>query len=64
MWHLRENKKDFLPRIGTKINNLKLLDSQIYCLLADNTIKSINLNNDKSVIHYKVVVNPHFDISE
>lgn len=62
LWHLRENKKDFLPRIGSKIMNIFILDSVIYCFLEDNTIKSIDMGNDKSLLHYKVVVNPHSSI--
>jgi hypothetical protein len=61
LWHLRENKKDFLPRIGSQITNLQIESSKIYCILSDNTIKSIDLENDKSVLHYKVVVNPQGD---
>mgnify|MGYP000873619326 FL=1 len=56
LWHLRENRKDFLPRIGSKIVNLLVNQSKIYCLLADNTIKSIDLNNDKAIVHYKTVI--------
>jgi hypothetical protein len=58
MWHLRENVKDFLPRIGSQIDNLIVAESKIYCLLRDNTIKSIDFNNDKAVSHFKVIVNP------
>jgi hypothetical protein len=58
MWHLRENVKDFLPRIGSKIDNLIVKESKIYCLLSDNTIKSIDFNNDKAVSHYKIIINP------
>lgn len=62
LWHLRENRKDFLPRIGSGIANLQIEGSKIYCFLADNTIKSIDLENDKAVLHYKVIVNPYGDI--
>ncbi len=41
---------------------MQIESSKIYCFLGDNTIKSIDLNNDKSLLHYKVVVNPHGDI--
>ena len=58
MWHLRENRKDFLPRIGGKIVNIALREAQLYCLLADNTIKRIDLGEDKTVVEYRVVVNP------
>lgn len=58
VWHLRENKKDFLPRIGSAVLNLQLVDSSIYCFLADNSIKSIDLANDKALHHYKVIIYP------
>jgi hypothetical protein len=58
MWHLRENRKDFLPRIGGKIVGIVLREAQLYCLLADNTIKRIDLGEDKTVVEYRVVVNP------
>ncbi len=56
LWHLRENRKDFLPRIGAKIVNIIVRDSKIYCILADNTIKSIDLSNDKSIVQFKTVI--------
>jgi hypothetical protein len=56
MWHLRENKKDFLPRIGAKILNLIIKESKIYCMLADNTIKAIDIGEDKAVVQYKLVI--------
>lgn len=59
MWHLRENVKDFLPRIGSKIDNLIIQESKLYCLLSDNTIKSIDFNNDKAVSQYKVIIDSH-----
>ena len=58
LWHLRENKRDFLPRVGAQILNIKAIESKVYCLLADNTIKAIDLNNDKAVFHYKTIVSP------
>jgi hypothetical protein len=58
VWHLRENKKDFLPRIGSAVLNLQLVDSNVFCFLADNSIKSIDLANDKALHHYKVIINP------
>ena len=58
LWHLRENKRDFLPRVGAQIINIKIMESKVYCILADNTIKSIDLNNDKAVLHYKTIVSP------
>lgn len=58
LWHLRENKRDFLPRLGAQIVNIKIVESKIYCMLADNTIKSIDLNNDKALLHYKTIVSP------
>lgn len=58
VWHLRENKRDFLPRIGSAINTLQVIGSTIYCFLADNSLKSINLANDKTTLHYKLVINP------
>lgn len=56
MWHLRENKKDFLPRIGAKILNLIINQSKIYCMLADNTIKSIDIGEDKAIVQYKLII--------
>ena len=56
MWHLRENKKDFLPRIGSKILNVIVKEATVYCLLSDNTIKSIDLGQDKTIVQYKVVI--------
>jgi len=58
LWHLRENKRDFLPRVGAHIVNIKVIESKVYCILADNTIKSIDLNNDKAIVHYKTIVSP------
>ena len=58
MWHLRENNRDFLPRIGTEINNIFVKEGVVYCLLNDNTISSIDLNNDKTLKTYKTLVNP------
>ena len=58
LWHLRENRKDFLPRIGGKIVNILLKESKIYCLLADNTIKCVDMGQDKEVVEYRVIVNP------
>jgi WD40 repeat protein len=66
VWHLRENKKDFLPRIGSEIGKLVLDGATLYCMLSDNTIKSIDFSNDKAVLQYKVVVSPlmhHIDAS-
>ncbi len=28
-------------------------------MLADNTIKSVDLNNDKTVVNFRVIVNPN-----
>lgn len=58
VWHLRENKNDFLPRIGSEIVRLVLDGAALYCLLADNTIKSVDFSNDKAVLQYKVLVSP------
>lgn len=58
LWHLRENRKDFLPRISSQINRIEIINSKVYCLLSDNSIKSIDLNNDKSLLHYRVILNP------
>jgi hypothetical protein len=58
LWHLKENKRDFLPRLGAQIVNIKVMESKVYCILADNTIKSIDLNNDKALLHYKTIVSP------
>jgi NET1-associated nuclear protein 1 (U3 small nucleolar RNA-associated protein 17) len=59
VWHLRENKKDFLPRIGSAISNLQLIDSSVYCFLADSSLKAIDLSNDKAILHYKLILNPN-----
>jgi len=58
MWHLRENKKDFLPRIGTEIQNVLVSQGTVYCMLKDNSITSIDLTNDKTLKHFKTVINP------
>jgi len=58
MWHLRENKKDFLPRIGTEIDNCFVFEGIVYSLLKDNSIAAIDLCNDKLLKYYKTVINP------
>jgi len=58
LWHLRENRRDFLPRVGAQITNIQVVESKVYCSLADNSIKSIDLNNDKALLHYKTVIDP------
>lgn len=59
VWHLRENRRDFLPRIGSGVVSLQIIGSRIYCFLADNSLKSIDLANDKALLHYKTIMNPH-----
>jgi hypothetical protein len=58
MWHLRENKKDFLPRIGTEIVSCFVFEGIVYSLLKDNSIAAIDLSNDKLLKYYKTVINP------
>ena len=58
MWHLRDNKRDFLPRLGTEIQNVIAVEGVVYCMLKDNVITAIDLNNDKLLKHYKTVINP------
>lgn len=61
VWHLRENRRDFLPRLGTKILNFSVEESRIFCMLADNTIKSVDLGQDKALVHYRVIVGSKLD---
>ena len=58
MWHLRENKRDFLPRIGTEILNVVVSEGTVYSMLKDNSITSIDLTNDKALKNFKTVINP------
>ena len=62
LWHLRENTKDFIPRLGSSIMNISVQDgeqgTEIICFLSDNTVKIIYLNEDKKVVQFKLIVNP------
>lgn len=64
LWHLRQNNRDFLPRLGAAINNIFLHDSKIFCLLSDNSIKAVDLAQDKAVTSYRVIINPHNNSEE
>lgn len=43
LWHLRENSKDFLPRIGGALEGLIVDEGKVFCFLKDNSMKCIDL---------------------
>ena len=58
VWHLRENRRDFLPRIGSSVTNIQLHSATLYCFLADNSLRAIDLANDHALTTYKLLLNP------
>jgi WD40 repeat protein len=36
-----------------------VIGTSIFCFLSDNSLKSIDLANDKAVLHYKLIINPN-----
>lgn len=38
--------------------NVYVSEGVVYCMLKDNSINSIDLTNDKSLKHFKTIINP------
>jgi WD40 repeat protein len=60
-WHLKEHRRDFLPRLSAPVTHLRIQEGRVYCHLANNTLKRIDLSQDKAVVEYRVVVQPQVD---
>ena len=60
-WHLNTDKKDFLPRFGSEILGVMLSQdgNKLVCYLSDNSIKVVQLDQDKSIVHLKTILNPN-----
>ena len=60
LWHLKNLSRDFLPRVGTAIRSLWVseMTNEILCGMSDNSVKIIDLGNDKQTKHYKVISDP------
>ncbi len=57
MWHLKEQSRSFLPRIGGAIQDIWINEGNIVCSLADNSVKLIQLGLDKAIKTYKILLN-------
>ena len=60
LWHLRDLSRDFLPRVGTAINSLFINQStnEITCGMSDNSLRIIDLGNDKQIRTFKTITDP------
>ena len=56
LWHLRQGQRDFLPRVGAGFSNILAQGSQLFCLLSNNSIKRIDLGQDKAIVTYKLIL--------
>lgn len=59
-WHRGVDRKDFLPRFGAEIESVVMDEecTRLACLLSDNTVRVVELNNDNNTVILKQIVNP------
>jgi len=54
-WHLEKQERGFVSRVGNAIVNFSLSPTYYAMTLADNTVKVVRIDNNKTVLAQKVL---------